>query len=95
MQILRNAGFAVRTRSSEIVDGLELIRAALRPASGEPTLFIHARCKRLIEALTCYRYPDSGTTEKPLKDGRHDHLIDALRYHFVNCREKSLQGKRY
>jgi len=39
---------------------------------------------KLIRALQHYRYPDAGG-ELPLKDGEHDHLIDALRYHFVNA----------
>src|SRR5258706_189212 len=32
-----------------------MIRAALRPASGEAKLFVHPRCKRLIKALTAHR----------------------------------------
>lgn len=83
LAILRRAGYAVRCRPSRIVDGIELVRAALRPASGEPRLFIHPRCKRLIEAMRQYHYPDAGG-ELPVKDGIHDHLTDALRYHFVN-----------
>ncbi len=80
---LRREGFVVRHRPSRIVDGLERVRAALRPASGPPTLFVHPRCERLIRALRSYRYPPGGG-ELPVKDGEHDHLIDALRYHFVN-----------
>jgi hypothetical protein len=33
--------------------------------------------------MQCYRYPEAGG-EIPIKDGEHDHPIDALRYHFVN-----------
>ena len=62
---------------------MELIRAALQPAVGMPALFIHPRCVRLIDAMQKYRYPDGGG-ELPLKDGTHDHLIDALRYFYVN-----------
>ncbi len=80
---LRAAGFIVRAKASRIVDGLELIRSALRPASGEPTLYIHPRCHRLIKALRCYRYPEGGG-EIPIKDGENDHLADSLRYHFIH-----------
>jgi hypothetical protein len=80
---LRGAGFVVRTRHSGIIEGVELVRAALCPAEGEPTLFIHPRCVRLIKAMQCYRY-GARTGELPLKDGDHDHLVDALRYYFVN-----------
>ena len=51
--------------------------------SGEIKLFIHPRCVRLIKAMQAYRYPTGGG-ELPIKDGEHDHLIDALRYYFVN-----------
>ncbi|HEV8604088.1 MAG TPA: hypothetical protein VGQ99_01905 [Tepidisphaeraceae bacterium] len=84
LSLLSDAGYNVRYRKSFIVDGLEKIRAALQPAHGPARLFIHPRCRRLIEALKAYRYSDGGS-ELPLKDGEHDHLIDALRYFFVNC----------
>lgn len=86
VQVLRQAGFVVRHRGSRIVDGVELVRAALRSASGVVRLTVHPRCRRLIAALRGYRYPESGG-ELPLKDGTHDHLVDALRYHFVNADE--------
>lgn len=96
VQKLRRAGFCVRHRPSRILDGVEQIRAALRPAAGEPTLFVHPRCARLIRALQGYRYPTTGTSrEVPLKDGEHDHLIDALRYHFVNANRKPLADRAY
>jgi hypothetical protein len=34
----------------------------------------------------------SGAGELPQKDGVHDHAIDALRYFFVNYREKEESG---
>lgn len=81
--LLRQRGFVVRHRKSLIVEGMEMIRAALRPGSGEPTLFIHPRCTRLVKAMQAYHYPPGGA-EIPVKDGEHDHLVDALRYFFVN-----------
>jgi len=43
--------------------------------------------------MQCYRY-GANTGELPLKDGEHDHLVDALRYYFVNRRVgKSGWGK--
>jgi len=91
--LLRHAGYHVRSRHSRIVDGLEMIRAALSPAAGPTTLFIHPRCARLIRAMHGYRYAELGS-ELPVKDGTHDHLIDALRYHYVN-RLGTLSGRRY
>jgi len=83
VEALADAGFTVKRRRSFIVDGVETIRAALRPGDGAARLYIHPRCKRLIAAMKAYRYPEGGG-EVPLKDGEHDHLIDALRYFFVN-----------
>ncbi len=83
VQLLRSRGYGVRTRASRIIDGLELIRTALKPASGSPALFIHERCTRLIKAMRGYHYADGGS-ELPVKDGVHDHLTDALRYWFIN-----------
>jgi hypothetical protein len=97
VQQLRRAGFVVRHRSSRIVDGVERVRAALRPAAGEPTLFVHPRCKHLIRSLMAYRYGAvaGGASELPVKDGEHDHLIDALRYHYVNASRSELAQRTY
>lgn len=94
VQELRDAGFVVRTKHSPIHDGVELIRTALRPASGEPRLFIHPRCGRLIKAMRGYHYSDRGG-EVPHKDGEHDHLIDALRYYLVNRRKELTAVRKY
>jgi len=83
---LRAAGITVRFRRSSILEGIELIRRAIRSGDGRSRLVISPRCSRLIEAMQCYHYPESGRTaaELPLKDGVYDHPIDALRYFFVN-----------
>jgi phage terminase large subunit len=48
----------------------------------KPCLFIHPRCKNLIEELEGYRYADkkgkSNIKEEPIKLA--DHACDALRY---------------
>ncbi len=89
VQVLRAAGHVVRTSRLPVARGLELIRQRLRPAdqrAGEvgPGLFIHERCKGLIESLERYHYPekDAESTE-PVKDG-FDHAVDALRYMIQN-----------
>ncbi len=94
VKYLQSEGFSVRSCGSKIADGIEQIRAALDPAWGEPTLYIDKRCKHLIAALRGYRYESAGT-EKPLKDGKHDHLIDALRYFFINRRTGVTTVKAY
>jgi hypothetical protein len=81
---LRKFGINCRHRRSSVLEGIELIRRALKDGSGKSTLIISPRCKHLIEAFRCYHYPDDSIAELPLKDGLYDHPIDALRYFFVN-----------
>jgi hypothetical protein len=84
---LRALGITARYRRSGILEGIELIRRAIRSGDGTNSLVISPRCPRLIEAMQCYHYPDSGRAaagELPLKDGLYDHPIDALRYFFVS-----------
>lgn len=84
---LRAMGLRVRYKKSFISEGVELIRRALRRGDGQSRLVIDPKCAGLIEAMRCYHYPDSNrgdNSEVPLKDGVHDHYVDALRYFFVN-----------
>jgi len=83
---LRNLGIKLRYRRSSIVQGIELIRRAIKDGTGQSKLIISPNCSKLIEALRCYHYPDTSAngTELPLKDGLYDHPIDALRYFFIN-----------
>jgi hypothetical protein len=96
VELLEKEGIACRSRPSTIAEGLELIRAALAPACGEPALAIHPRCRTLIDAMGSYHYPppESGRGgQQPVKDGP-DHVVDALRYFFVNCRRPRSQVRR-
>lgn len=83
---LRALGINVRSRRSGILEGIELIRRAIRSGDGQSKLVISPRCPRLIEAMECYHYPESSPSpsELPFKDGLYDHPIDALRYFFIN-----------
>ena len=84
IQAMRRQGLVVKHRRLGVGEGLELIRARLKPASGDPTLLIHARCARLIESLETYHYPhDRPESLEPVKDGS-DHAVDALRYLIQN-----------
>lgn len=81
---LVKAGLRCRTRPMGIAEGLSLVRARLKPAAGQPTLYIHERCVKLVESLEKYRYPsENPETLKPIKDGS-DHAVDALRYMLAN-----------
>jgi hypothetical protein len=81
---LRALGIEARYRKSGILEGVELVRRALRDGRGRSNMMISPRCVRLIEALECYHYADGVKKEMPEKDGVYDHPVDALRYFFVN-----------
>jgi len=93
-------GIPTRCRSSRILDGIELIRNFLAPAYGESRLVIADRCENLIRSFAALRYskgPNGVYSELPEKDGIHDHIIDALRYFFVNrfARKYQLRIRKY
>lgn len=93
---LRARGMKLRYKRSSILEGIELIRRALRCGDGRSSLIISPRCGRLIEAMQCYHYPPAGSEELPLKDGIYDHPIDALRYFFVNYNSSNpAKNRRY
>ena len=97
VRVLRDHGIRVRYRRSEISEGIELIRRALKAGDGTVRLIMSSRCGRLIEALRCYHYPDDMKkqgSKLPVKDGVYDHPIDALRYFFVNYFRESKAGMR-
>jgi hypothetical protein len=84
---LHSLGIVTKFRRSMILEGIELIRRAIRSGDGKSELVISPNCPRLIEALQCYHYPDTSHaagSEQPFKDGVYDHPIDALRYFFIN-----------
>jgi hypothetical protein len=92
---LRSLCINVRYRRSGIAEGIESIRRAICDGAGKSRLVISPKCARLIEALTCYHYPDSPAgDELPLKDGVYDHPIDALRYFFINYEHTARTGHR-
>ncbi len=80
----RKAGYTMRYRKSEIESGINAVRRRFKRADGSAALFVHPRCRSLIESLSMYHYPtDKPQIELPAKDGP-DHAADALRYLIVN-----------
>lgn len=82
IQILAQSGLTIRQKRLGVQDGLELLRARLKPAGehARPRLYVHARCTVLLECLEKYHYAaDKPYSMDPVKDG-YDHAVDALRY---------------
>lgn len=92
--LLKKEGFNVHSKRMGLIDSIELMRAALKNGMNEARLFIHPRCKQLIRALRAYKYPDIGG-ELPIKDGVHDHLVDALRYLLINLDRRPAGSRLY
>lgn len=80
----RKAGYTIRYCKSEIESGVNAVRRRLKRADGSAAIFIHPRCRSLVESLSMYHYPSNKPqAELPAKDGP-DHAADALRYLIVN-----------
>ncbi|QNN23018.1 hypothetical protein HED60_12315 [Planctomycetales bacterium ZRK34] len=84
IDLLKAAGYTVRSRCSTIAEGLTLLRRRIAPAAADVQLVIHPRCGRLIESMASYHFdPQRPRDHTPVKDG-HDHAVDALRYMVMN-----------
>ena len=89
--------------SRSIASGIDLVRSYLENADGKTRLFVSDECKGIIEDFENYRYPDKKENQRlkddPLKDGRHDHGMDAVRYFFVNkfpiVKREAIEVQRY
>lgn len=89
--------------SRSIASGIDLVRSYLENAQGETRLFINEKCEGIIEDFENYRYPDRKENQllkdEPLKDGRCDHGMDAIRYFFINrfpiVKREAIEVQRY
>ena len=87
----RNAIFVRSIRdkvSRNIASGISHVRGYIENANGNRHLHLDSRCVGLAEDLENYRYPEAVENKhlkpEPLKDGRHDHGCDMMRYFFIN-----------
>lgn len=83
------AKYRVSSQVRRVAFGLETMRAAMSPADGgAPRLLIaqhvadNGGARGLHRSLLSYSY--KGRTDKPDKDGEHDHAVDAARYFWAN-----------
>lgn len=85
------AGIVVMPASNDVFKGIDCVRSLLKvsPATGKPRLYIHQRCKHLIEEMRKYRWrkgkkPASGAMNpaagKPVPLKRDDDSCDGERY---------------
>ena len=82
VDFLQRAGIKLRYRHSHIAAGVELVKSFLEDARRNVRLRFSPRCKKTIADLAGYRW--AAGRDEPLKDGRSDHSMDALRYFIIN-----------
>lgn len=91
---LRRYKWTVKSMKSEIMPGVNMVRSYILNARGQRRFFVTNNCSKTIESFNKYTYaPKSKNNdtikEEPLKDGKYDHMMDAIRYFFVNHFDKS------
>lgn len=92
IEIFRRNGIHVKSIrdkvSRNIASGITHVRGFMENAQGQRFVHLDRKCMGLAEDLENYRYPESGEGKDlkpdPVKDGRHDHSMDAFRYFFLN-----------
>jgi phage terminase large subunit len=92
VDMMRNEGFTVINTGSTIMYGLALVRSYLKNSLGIIRYRVTANCKETIRCFNGYQYDmtkDGNAKEEALKDNIHDHLMDALRYFFINKFDKA------
>jgi len=88
---IKNAGIPCNEVVSEIKEGLDYMWHLLRQdVDSEPMFIISSACKNFIREMTKYKYPESGTSENPVKDD--DHCVEAARRAIVAWRRGYLQS---
>jgi hypothetical protein len=91
IKAFRQEGFRVKARASKVKDGLDVVRAALRPPKDEngeqpePRLFVVAAdCPNLCGEMESYELKPG--TDEPKK--KNDHGPDGVRYWYMNMRRR-------
>jgi len=84
---MRARGIHVVNKASSIQSGLALVRSFIKNVKGERRYRVTQKCKETIRSFEGYQYAVDkwdNPIDDPLKDGDHDHMMDAVRYFFVN-----------
>ena len=92
VDLMRSKGFSVINKGSTIIYGISLVRSFIRNSLGTRRFRVTSNCIETIRCFNGYQYDitrDGIAKEEALKDGVHDHLMDAVRYFFVNRFDQS------
>lgn len=91
----KQRGIHFKYKSDSIQNGLSLVRSYIKTMSGERKLYISKSCKKLIDGIKQYRYPERDgmiVNENPIK--QDDDACDSLRYGIINLLGKKSNEPR-
>lgn len=78
-------GIHLRHKSDSILNGVALLRSYIKSMTGQRRFYVVATCKKSIDGLRQYRYPEKDghiLNENPIK--KDDDAVDMVRYFFIN-----------
>jgi PBSX family phage terminase large subunit len=88
----RDRGISFKYSKSSVAVGIALVRSYIATASGKNKFFVSSKCKKSIDGLKRYKYPERDgqvLNETPIK--KDDDAVDAIRYFFINvCNKKQV-----
>lgn len=90
----RQYGIHMQNRRSAIQPGIALVRSYVKTTSGARRFYISDKCKKSIDGMRQYRYPEKDgiiQNENPIK--KDDDAVDMIRYFFVNFIEKRKESR--
>ncbi len=84
-------GIRFKYRSTAINYGIPIVRSYVLDGKGRRKFLISRNCKKSIDGMKQYRYPDKDgivQNENPIK--KDDDAVDMIRYFFVNYLDKNI-----
>lgn len=89
-ELFGDYGISVDTRvNKDLFCGINKVKAMLRPASGQPRLYVFKNCVNMIREIKGYFW---GNGDAPVK--KDDHAMDELRYYICSLYEREKPKKQ-
>lgn len=88
-------GIHFKTRTSAVTYGISIVRSYIKNTKGQIKFYVSSRCKKSIDGLRQYRYPEKDgiiQNENPIK--KDDDACDMIRYFFVNFFDRTISQPR-
>lgn len=82
-------------RNTAISYGIPIVRSYIRNGLGQVKFYIDAKCKKSIDQIRNYHYPEKQGVVDEVPKKQHDHCCDAIRYFFVNKLDDRRHKEQY